>query len=137
MEGGCVIVGFRCPSWKQKNPPLVGKISFEYGLIINFNYYYYFIYGQSWRRATRLRCHRDKLWVRFPFAEIKYLIFMHFFALVLTNSAALSSANLLICWWRSAMPPKFGGKWGAECFNSRLPLPTLLHAGYIVKAGFN
>ena len=31
------------------------------------------------------------------------------------------------------MPPKFGRKWGAECLNTRLPLPTLLHAGYSVK----
>ena len=31
------------------------------------------------------------------------------------------------------MSPKFGGKWGMECFNTRLPLPTLLCAGYSVK----
>ena len=24
------------------------------------------------------------------------------------------------------MPPEFGGKWGAECFNTKLPLPPLL-----------
>ena len=29
--------------------------------------------------------------------------------------------------------PEFRGKWGAECLNSRLSLPTLLHAGYSVK----
>ena len=31
------------------------------------------------------------------------------------------------------MPQEFGGKFGAECLNTRLPLPTLLHAGYSVK----
>ena len=28
------------------------------------------------------------------------------------------------------MPPENGGKWTAECCNTRLTLPTLLHAGY-------
>ena len=37
-------------------------------------------------------------------------------------SAALSSAT-----------PEFGGKRRAECVNTRLPLSTLLRAGYTVK----
>ena len=31
------------------------------------------------------------------------------------------------------MPPEFGGKQGVECLNTRLTLPTLLHAEYSVK----
>ena len=42
-------------------------------------------------------------------------------------------------WWQKAalssqlqMPPQFGGKWGAECLNTRFPLPTLLLVGYSI-----
>ena len=31
------------------------------------------------------------------------------------------------------MPPEFDGKWEVESFNTKLPLPILLHAGYSVK----
>ena len=31
------------------------------------------------------------------------------------------------------MPPELGGKWATEYLNTRLPLPTLLCAGYSVK----
>ena len=31
--------------------------------------------GQLWRRGTKCDCKRDKLWVRFPLEEMKYLIF--------------------------------------------------------------
>ena len=58
----------------------------------------------------------------------KYLfkfIFL-FFALVSKQSATLSFAS------PHAMP-SVGGKWGTECLNSRLPLPTLLCAEYSVK----
>ena len=41
--------------------------------------------------------------------------------------AALSSAN------QHAMPPELGRKWGPECLNTRLRLPTLLCEGYSVK----
>ena len=34
-------------------------------------------------------------------------------------------------------PPEFGGKWGTECLNTRLPLPTLLCSGYRVKRNVN
>ena len=27
-------------------------------------------------------------------------------------------------------PPEFGGKWGAECLNTRVPPSILQHAGY-------
>ena len=40
------------------------------------------------------------------------------------ESAALSSAT------KHVMPQKIGG---TECRNTRLPLPTLLYAGYSVK----
>ena len=39
-------------------------------------------------------------------------------------SAALTSAT------QHAMPLEFGRKWGTGCLNTRLPLPTLLYAGY-------
>ena len=29
--------------------------------------------------------------------------------------------------------PEFDGKWEVESFNTKLPLPILLHAGYSVK----
>ena len=41
--------------------------------------------------------------------------------------AALSSAT------QHTLPTEFGGKWGTECLNTRLPLPTMLCAGYSVK----
>ena len=47
------------------------------------------------------------------------------------QSAALNSASQL------AMPPKFVGKWGTECLNSRFSLPTLLCAGNSVKTNKN
>ena len=55
---------------------------------------------------------RERLWAPFPIRENKTI--------------------------RYTMPPEFGGKWGVECLNTRLPLPTLLYttsasAGYIVK----
>ena len=34
---------------------------------------------------------------------------------------------------RHAMPSEFGGKSGTECINTRVPLVTLLCAGYSVK----
>lgn len=43
------------------------------------------------------------------------------FALVSRQSAAFSSAA------QNAMTLEFGGEWGAECLNSRLHLPTLIH----------
>ena len=43
------------------------------------------------------------------------------------ESAALSSAT------QHAMPPEIGEKWETEYLNTRLPLPTLLCAGYSVK----
>ena len=54
-------------------------------------------------------------------------IFIHFFALVSRQSAALSSAT------QHAMPPEFGGNWGTECLNTRFPLPTPLCTRYSVK----
>ena len=35
------------------------------------------------------------------------------------------------------MPPEFGGKWEADCLNTRVPLSTLLHEGYSVKLMIN
>ena len=52
--------------------------------------------------------------------------YFHFFALVSKQSAALNSAP------QHAMPLKFGGKWRTKCLNTRIPLPTLLWAGYSV-----
>ena len=54
-------------------------------------------------------------------------IYFHFFALVSKQSVALRSAT------QHAMPPELGRKWATECLNTRLPLPTLLCAGYSVK----
>ena len=47
------------------------------------------------------------------------------------QSAAVTSATL------HAMSPEFGGRWGAECLNTRFPLPTLLYARYSVKLKIN
>ena len=47
------------------------------------------------------------------------------------QSAALSYAT------QHAMLSEFGGKWEAEFRNTRLPLSTLLHAGYSVKLKIN
>ena len=46
--------------------------------------------------------------------------YFHFFALVLRQSAVLSSAT------QYAMPPEFSGNWGPECLNTRFPITTLL-----------
>ena len=59
--------------------------------------------------------------------NIYFNLYFHFFALVSSQSAALSSAT------QHEMPPELGGKWGTECLNTRFPLPTLLCAGYSVK----
>ena len=58
-------------------------------------------------------------------------LYFHFFALVSSRSAALSSAT------QHAMPPEFGRKWGTECLNARFPLPTLQCAEYSVKLILN
>ena len=55
------------------------------------------------------------------------MAYFHFFALVSSQIAALSSAL------HHAMLPEFSGKWRAECLNTKLPLPTLLQAGYSVN----
>ena len=57
-------------------------------------------------------------------------LYINFFALVLRQSAALSSAT------RHAMPPELGRKWGTEWLNTRFPLSTQLYAGYSVKLIF-
>ena len=57
-------------------------------------------------------------------------LYFHFFALVSRQSSALSFAS------QHAMPPESGRKWGAECLNTRFPLPTMLCAGYSVKPIF-
>ena len=57
-------------------------------------------------------------------------LYVHFFALVSRQSAALSSAT------QHAMPSELGGKWGTEWLNTRFPLPTLLCAEYSVKLIF-
>ena len=54
---------------------------------------------------------------------MKYLIF----SFLHSGVEALSSAT------QHVMPPKFGGKWGGQCLNTRLPLPTLLREVYSVK----
>ena len=50
-----------------------------------------------------------------------------FFALVSRHSAVLDSNN------QYAISPEFGGKWGMECLNTLLPLPTLLCTEYDAK----
>ena len=52
--------------------------------------------------------------------EINIHLYMHFFALVSGQSAALSSTT------QHAMPPELRGKWGTECLNTEFPLPTVL-----------
>ena len=59
---------------------------------------------------------RDRFWIQFPFVEITFLLFLFFFSL---GEVQLSFAT------QHAMPPEFGGKWRAECVNTRLPPSTL------------
>ena len=54
-------------------------------------------------------------------------LYFHFFALVFRQKRGASSAT------QHAMPPELGGEWETECLNTRLPMPTLLCAGYSVK----
>ena len=72
-------------------------------------------------------CKRDRLWVRFQFEEIKYLIFSFHRSdvnLISRQSAAFCSAS------QHSMPREFGGKWATKCLNTiSLTLSTLLHAG--------
>ena len=46
---------------------------------------------------------------------------------VAKQSAELGSAT------QHEMTPEYGVKWETECLNTKLPLPTLLCAGYSVK----
>ena len=50
----------------------------------------------------------------------RFHLYFHFFGLVSRHRAALSSAT------QHAMPPELGGKWGAECLNTRFPLSVKL-----------
>ena len=52
-------------------------------------------------------------------------LYFHFFVLVSTQRAALSSATQHAIF-------ELGGKWGTECLNTTFPLATLLYAGYSV-----
>ena len=78
------------------------------------------IWGQSWRRGTKCACKRDWLWVLHSRKCFFYLhLYFHFFALVSTQSAALSSFT------QHAMPLEFGRKLEMVCLNTRFSLPTL------------
>ena len=50
----------------------------------------------------------DKLWVRFPFEEVKYLIFSF-----LCSGVEVKRSEE----FHHSMPPEFGRKWGTECLN--------------------
>ena len=67
---------------------------------------------------------RNRLWIRFPFEKMKYLLYniQFFFAVVWTGKARLNSAA------EHTMPVEFCGKWGTECLDTMLPLPTLMYA---------
>ena len=54
-------------------------------------------------------------------------LYFQFFAMVLTQSETLTSAN------QHAMPPEFRGKWETKCLNTRFPLPIPLSVGYSMK----
>ena len=78
------------------------------------------VVAQGHKGVTVTRCgfdpHSKKL-------NIYLNLYLYFFALVPRQRATLSSVI------QHAIPPKFGGKWGTECFNTRFPMPTLLCAG--------
>ena len=67
--------------------------------------------------------------VRSPLEEVKYLFkfIFPFLRSSVEQSAALNSSIQL------KIPPELVRKSGTECLNTRLPLPTLLCAGYSVK----
>ena len=86
-------------------------------------------WGQTWRKGTKCDCKRKWLWVQSPREEMKYLLeflFLHF------GVKAKRDVE-----FRHLMPSEFGGMWGKHYRNTRLPLPTLLCAGYSVKLKLN
>lgn len=80
---------------------------------------------RSYRGAEAHTHHlkRDRLWTRFPFEEINYLI-IWFLRYGVEVFCAFRHST------RKCNVPKIDGKWGVECVNTRLPLPALLHAEY-------
>ena len=80
--------------------------------------------GQSLRRGQFCDFKREISWIQFPLEKMKYF---HSFVLVLHRAKFdVQFATQL------AMPPEFGGKCGAECLNTRRPLP-ILHAESNIK----
>ena len=73
------------------------------------------------------RLDSDRLWVRSSLEEIKYFIFSFLRYGVEAKSTTSSSTT------QHAMGPEISGIWGAEYLTTRLPLPTVLYAGYNVK----
>ena len=57
---------------------------------------------------------------------IKYLIFSFL------RSGVEAKRGVELC-HLTRNASKFGGKWGVECLDTKLPLSTLLHTGYSVK----
>ena len=73
--------------------------------------------------AQAFDCKRKNLWIGLLLEEMKYLMFL---SLVSRQSQELRVGT------QRTMRPEFGGKWEVECLSTRLPLSTLLHAGYSV-----
>ena len=72
--------------------------------------------------VTKCDCKRDRLFVPFPFEEMKYIFFSFLHSGVdKRQSAALSSVT------QHAMPAEFGGKWGTECLNIRFSACSLFY----------
>ena len=71
-------------------------------------------------RGTRTQacdCTRDRLWLRFPVEELKYFHFLH--------SGIVAERDVEFSFTQHVMAQELGGKWRAECLNSRFSLTTL------------
>ena len=77
------------------------------------------IYPSRGARAQVCDCKCDRLSVRLPLEVLKYLIFLFL------HSGVEAKRGYK---FRHSMPLEFGEKFGAECLNTKLSVPVLLHA---------
>ena len=75
---------------------------------------------QEYKRATAnaTGCGFDS------YSEMKYLVFPPFSPLR-SHRASVEAKHGVE--FRHSTSPEFGVKWGAECLNTKFPLPALLH----------
>ena len=106
-ERSLLTLGSLCLSWRMKLIFIISK------LLVKIEH------KEASGGAGAQGC--DRLWVRLPLEEIFIVSFLR--SLIEARSAPMSSTS------QHTMLPEFGGKGGAECFNTRLPLLDQLLAG--------